>query len=755
MKVTIGELLGIAKQAKTLKWEDLAEEFKKAERINALKNTAVAQLTATFSTVLNAFAITKQIAQVAQVAKPIITKVVKVVGMVKNWAMAAELASDVLLLVKKLLIKLAMQGIEQIRDYILAIEIDLGNLNAKQLKALRDKIAKSLNDSWDALNESLKNFDPIVFFPDIEAFKNGVNSLATEIENTEWNTVLNAIGATIFELGQNLVDDFNIFKSDLDDTVNDDLNEIVYGDKDKTLTGKPPSYLTAEEPGFFGKTNVNLDDLQNPPPTNSGDLNWQSLVADDNEITREMMDAFEKTINDNINKLLGELFNSLLEINADTSDIEKDIYANNPDTAQEDIKALNNLKDGFLAYMREAQYILAKDALKGIFKLNDYVLRNILNLFLNELGKALKNRNAKIVDLILQYLQTLIDSGIVDPEIARQMLLDYLAILQQNLAINYEELYRKVLMQYLLSIFGSLSVDNEQRAAILVDKAFTKFYQYRRNFVNNIVEKIRRIRLQNDTIDEDYYLYSYDTLKSQIIDIISSILNTASSVTYSGEYQYDGTITYGNNSVNVDNIREELKSQILSAINAYSITVTENIPHPEKESIEEKINIFKSTMYTTIKQIIDDETIPETIWSEDEWLNVTDREKELLRQLMNIIFQDYKRRLLKVASDALFLQMYPNIKMLNPTNTQTILENYSDDSHDILMNKFYEDISTLIDSIPYNNDFEQFKQDMTDYLGEFILNYNFNLNHSIKLATLIKENEIEFIKGIIPIYLAT
>ncbi len=143
-------------------------------------------------------------------------------------------------------------------------------------------------------------------------------------------------------------------------------------------------------------------------------------------------------------------------------------------------------------------------------------LRNLLNLYLQELANALRNRNSKIFDLLQQYLQTLIDNGITDPDVARQMLLDYLTILQENLKINYEELYRKVLMAYLLSIFRALSVDNEERAIILVDKALNKFYEYRRNFLNNIIEKIRRIRLQNDTIDENYYIYSYTALKTQL-----------------------------------------------------------------------------------------------------------------------------------------------------------------------------------------------------------------------------------------------
>ncbi len=193
------------------------------------------QLTATFSTVLSGFAITKQVADLVQKARPIITMLVKTVGAIKNWSMAGEIASDLLILAKKLLIKLAMQSIEQIRDYILAIEIDLGNLNANQLKALRDKIAKALSDSYNTLNQSLQDFNPLVLFPDIEAFKNGVNSLATEIENTEWDILFNSIGSTLFELGQDLYDKFNIFKTDLNDTVEDDLNTAVYGDPTKNF----------------------------------------------------------------------------------------------------------------------------------------------------------------------------------------------------------------------------------------------------------------------------------------------------------------------------------------------------------------------------------------------------------------------------------------------------------------------------------------------------------------------------------------
>ena len=39
----------------------------------------------------------------------------------------------------------------------------------------------------------------------------------------------------------------------------------------------------------------------------------------------------------------------------------------------------------------------------------------------------------------------LIDNGITDPDIARQMLLDYLAILQQNLKINTKSLVQKLI----------------------------------------------------------------------------------------------------------------------------------------------------------------------------------------------------------------------------------------------------------------------------------------------------------------------
>ncbi len=51
--------------------------------------------------------------------------------------------------------------------------------------------------------------------------------------------------------------------------------------------------------------------------------------------------------------------------------------------------------------------------------------------------------------------------------------------------------------------------------------------------------------------------------------------------------------------------------------------------------------------------------------------------------------------------------------------------------------------------------FEQFKIDIYNYLSEFIDGFNYNLNHSIKLATIFKENEIEFVREIIPIYSAT
>lgn len=754
MKVTIGELLGIAKQAKTLKWEDLAKEFKKAERINSLKNTAAAQLATTFSTVLNAFTLTKQIADLVQKARPIITMIVKTVGAIKNWSLAGEIASDLLLLAQKLIIKLAMQGIEQIRDYILAIQIDLGDLSVAQLKALQDKITKSLGDSFNILNDTLKNFNPKVLFPNIEKFKQGVNDLVTEAENTEWDTLLNAVGGTLQELGADLLDKLNVFKKDFSDNVNDGLNTRTYGTA-RSLTGAPPSYMPTQPQNFFDQNSVDLNKLQNPPPANSGDTSWQDLVADDNEITREMMEAFEKTINDNINSILSELFNNLKDITPDTSDIEKDIYANNANTAQEDIKALNNLKDGFISYTIESQYTLAKDSLKGIFKLNDFVLKNLLNLFLEELAKEMKNRNEKISDLLQQYLITLANNGITDPEIARQMMLEYLAIIQNNLKINYEELYRKVLMAYLLSIFRSLSVNNEERAAILVDKALTKFYEYRKNFINNIIDKIKKIRLQNDTIDENYYLYSYATLQSQLKDTITTILNTAASITYSGEYQYDGTVTYGNNNANVDAIRAELKNRLLENINDYSIFITENIPHPQNESISDKINIFKSTLFNTIKKIIQEEQIPEVIWSEEEWLNVTDKEKELLHQLVIIIFQDYKKRLLKICSEAIFLKMYSTIKILEAYNTEITMSEYGPVSHEILMVKFYNSLAEIIDKIPYNNDFEQFKIDMYAYLDDFIDNFNYNLNHSSKLATMIKENEIEFIREIIPIYSAT
>jgi len=713
MKVTIGQLLGIAKQAKALQWDQLATEFKKVEKINALKNTAAATLSSMFSTVLGAFSLTKKAADLIQKARRIITMAVKIAGVIKNWAMAGEIASDLLLLVQKFLLQIAIAGIGQIRDYILAIEIDLGDLSLKQLKALQEKITKSLNDSFEALGAAIDSFDPAVLAPDLAAFVESFKSFDEELKKTEWDSFLNAVGDTLFALGQDALSRLNIFQSEYNDSLKDNLNQTVYGSADKILTGTPPAYVASPDLGIFVQKDITLIE----PATNNGDTTWLDFVAEDTDVSRELMDNINKAIQQNVSALLGSLYNSLKTIDPSVADIENDIYTNNKDPSS-DIEILHNLRDGFLNYIRDSQYTLSKDALNAIFKLNDYNLRKILNMFLEAFGNAYKDRNSLIAKLMSDYINFLLASGeITDPEIFRQMLLDYLAILQENLNIDAAEIFRKVLYEYLKFIFGSSGINNEERTNYLVQKSIDKFYNYKKDFLLSIIEKIKRIRIQNDTIDENYFVYSYDALKNSLI------LET-------------------NNFINV----ETLISNYYTIINNFIISCIENAPHPQTESIEEKLNILKSTLFDTIKKIINDEPIPEIIWNEVEWINATDKEKEILRAIMAVIFQDYKKKLLKIISDSLYTFKYSTIKLINKENAESIISNYIVSEDILLRNKIYNDLIYIINYYGIDTG-----EDFIGSLLYFINNFNYNLNYSFKFASVLKENEIHYIEQIVTI----
>jgi len=744
MKVTIGELLGIDKQGTSIGWDGLADNFSKIGSISFLKNSPVSQMASIFGVVLKAFSMTQKISSMYQKARWAIQLATKIITAMMNYAMIAEIINDFILILQSLLIKLAISGVNAIEQSILSIQIDLGDLTVKQLKTLRELISTLLDGSFAAINSCVEGYNPTVNGASLPLFTITIDDLTTYLNTQEASIIdtssIDTIVPDLTTFYDTLVnssynygfDDDNTYGYDennsygyteSNDNIINNLNAVIYADNSKTLIGITPSYpkiggTSGNFDDVLGTKQISLDELQGTVIINNGDTSWMDRVAEDTNVSRELMDGISKVINDNITLLLNQVLQTLKGMKLDTSDIEKDIYANNSNP-QYDLNVLNNLASGFTDYIVNSQFTFTKDTLLSIFKLNDYMLKKLINTLVAELSKAYQNRNKLLLSMLTDYINALPNSGIVDPDILKQMIKDYLAALQENLKIDLQEIFNKVLYEYLKYVFSFSGVTDENRNAFLIQKVISKFFNYKRNFINDIVEKIKKIRLQNDSIDEDYYTYSYNSLKANLIDII-------------------------NNYTTID----ELKTSINTAIYSFNLSYQE-ATHALNESASDKINILKNTLYTTIITIIQNEKMPEIVWTDDELSDVTDKEKEILNSMLETLFSDYRKKLIMAISNSLFTTTYPSIQIITEDKAEELLLSYILEKNNIIKSDL---LDGLFNVITYCQ--ENVGLNLKDYLLNYLNNFQFNLEFSFKFASLLKENEIDYINKIADILIS-
>lgn len=747
MKVTVGELLGIAKQAKALNWQQLATEFKKVEKINALKNTAAAQLSTTFASLLDAFSVGKKVMNIIQEARPILTMAVRIKGAFRNPMYIGEIANETALLIQKVILSLAQYGIGQVRDFILGITIDLGDLSSNQIKNLRNKIQKALSDSFDSIQKGINNFSPSVLAPNLFSLGNSINELIDEMSKKEAWIITSSSGSNINELSNNILKNFS-------DSVRKDnrkkeceLNTIVYGSCEAPLLPEEPSYYTQSQSTFFPETEVDLDELENPTPENSGDESWQDRIGEDNAVTRELMDEIEKTLKNNLGGLLNSINQELRTVEIDTTDIEKDIYKNNQNP-ENDIGVLHNLKDGFLNNTLDTQLSLVKSAFDSMLKMNDAFLKKIINKFIKELLIAFKDRNNLIYSKLEKFIASLLSSGITDMEELKRKIMEFLLALQNNLRIDFNAIYKKVLYEYLLYIFSNTGVNNEERTAELIEMAINKFYQLRLEFLNSLLVKILSIRLSNEVIDEDYFITTYDVLRTNLLIRLTQILETTNSIAYDGTYKYDGSFTYGENPLIFDAVKQEILSNFNTIIIEFFTTITENT-HPLSKSILEKINTMEFNLVDTIKHLTLNEPVPlNVVWEEPEWADLTETEKQTLSSILYAIFMDYKNRIIKVVADAIYYDKYELVKVLKKEKAEFEVNQHILNQDTVIKNKLNIKSGELINSFEYTGNYEETKGIIENKTAEFLNTFNYSLQQDFKLASLLKENEVSILESL-------
>jgi hypothetical protein len=745
--ITVGDLLGIAKKARALSWGQLASEFKKVETIDAIKGTAVAQLSVIFSQVLSAFDTGKRIMGVIQRVRPILTMAVRIKGAFKNPMYIGEIANEAALLVQKLLLSISQNLIGTFRDEILNYPIFIGGLSAFQMKTLRDKITKALADTYNSIEQGLKNFSPSVVFPGLANLSNNLTALANTDFKKFSNDVSTAFGASAKELGQNVLSALSKSLRDSNRKMEGDINQMVYGTREAPLLPDPPAYYQIPQSPFFPDTNTNLDEIENPPATSSGDETWQDRIGEDNPTTREMMDGIELTMRQNMDGLLNSIDKELKKITIDTTDIEKNIYANNQNP-EEDIGALHTLKDGFLQYTLDSQFALVKTSLNNMLKMNDAFLKKIINKMISELVRAMKDKNNLLYSKLEKFILALLASGITDPNELRRRIMEYLLTLQNNLSVDLSSVYKKVLYEYLLYLFSNAGVDNEERLSELIEMATEKFYQYKQDFFNSLLSKIAGIRLSNEVIDDTYFITTYDVLKASLTARLEQILDTANSIAYDGTYKYDGSFTYGENPLAFEAVKQEIASNFNSIIVNFFTSISENT-HPYSQSINEKLNIMEFNLVDTIKHLILDEPIPlNIVWEEPGWADLTETEKQTLSSILYVIFFDYKNKLIKVVADAIYYDKYETVRVLKKEKVEQEIQEHIENQDTVIKSKLNTKSAALIETFEYTGNYEETKTIIEEKTDEFLDNFNFSLQQDFRMGALLKENEVSILEAL-------
>lgn len=697
MTVTLGEILGIVSKAKTMDWKSLGATLKAAPNNPALARAVNKTVVNAFSTAIQGFAIFQTVNDVLVMVRPIIN-LVREFGDWKNPAVYPKIGAEAISIIKSILMELGMMAISTVEAYVLNYEIDLGNLTSGNINGMNKSVKTATNKSYITIANSISGHS-------VQPPKLGL-SLTTAAMN-------NAFAGLSFTLDSAVsgaidMDGINAALTQLTSDPSSVLNTSMYGQSNIPDDGGLSNIISAPQ-NMFEVPDINA--IENPQPTIN--TSYVPSTIPNTDTVREMLDAIEASIKIDLTFLFMEIENALNGITApiDTSSL-----------SAADAAILLNLTNGFLNSSMMSQLASCKEALNKLFNYNDTQLKYILRLVMAEISVQLQ----AMMSSCLAQVTTLINGFAIG-----MLFVDKQAAIMALLTVtcsNFPDIsaiLQKILFEYLSSMYSNVYVSNTGRQRELSAEVMNFFGIVRSNFLTNLIASIQNIRLENLTIRDDYYNYSYSSMKTSLQNYVMYTINT----------------TPVSSLMDYNNLKINLSLGITSILNGYSVIVSENIPHSYSENIIDKINELKNNLYIKINELVNKSIMPPVDYSEFT-VSLDDGDRVTIQSMYKSLYSQYTISIINKAKSLIDMQdVY-----LKPEDLEYKLVNHTSSADLFLKNSLFELCSVILNSSVYQIVSTSV---LSSTLVDCINNYKYILNFATTFSAYLKELEIDIIQNVI------
>jgi hypothetical protein len=700
MVVTIGDLLGIYNKARAMDWGTLASQLGKASTIKAVTNVVASQTLSSFKTLVSSFKVVQQVNDVVTQARPIITLAAEM----GNWtdpAIWPQIGAEAISIVKKLLLAIAISGINQLKSYILGIEIDLGNLTSKNINSINNATKDATNKSYTVASDTIANHAISASQQNIPASSDAFYGVITGISNS----ITSAINGSV---------DISEIQSALQILLQDQTNNLInsmYGQQTIPNTGGLPTYNQQSQTIF---STPSISSLVQTASTI--DTSVQITLDINTDTVREMLDAIEATIQQDKNNLIGEISNNLNQISetVDSSGLQ-----------EADIIILENLKTNFIQATMSGQMSAIQASLDSIFNYDDVALKNILILFIQDYIKQINSSFEYDINQINALIASF-PSGMTFSD--QQTAVNNLVVSLLTQIPNPSVTLQMVIFQYMASIYSQMAIANSPRQDELAIEVSAYFQIVRKIYLQNLIPYFDRIRLVNQTIeDTTYYSYSYSDMNTSLQNQIILRINT----------------TTVNNDNDFNTLKNLLIEDILSIENSYSIVVSENIPHDPLASIGDKLSILRGNLLNAMKNIIFGSTIPPIDYTQ--FSNLSADDIKSVDILYSSLFQQYEKSLVENCANIIQNGLDGTSTLSTSDFEYKIYIQYTPEGDQKLKNNLYNQCYFIINNALYSNGTNSLE---TNLITE-VNNFDYIIDYSVAFSSLLKELEISIIQDVI------
>ena len=701
MKVTVGQLLGIAQKGAAMDWKDLAKAFSNAPKNPLITRALGNSVIQSFQIAVEAFSVYQTVNDIIVKVRPVITLVSEIGGAIKNPAMWAQIGAEAISIIKLFLIKAGKYAITSVENYILNTEIDLGNLKAANITNMNKAVTKATNKSYVTISNAIAahSVNPV----------NVTISIASAALYTFFSGACSSLTAAV----NAVTDDATLLAAFamllLDQSTY--INNVIYGQDTIPNTGGLITTITAPSNDFEAPDIGALEQsIKNPTVTP------ENIATINTDTVRELLDAIEMVIQYDINTLVIEIKAALATITAPVSLDGLDVSDSN---------ILVGLTNSFLDASMEKQLESAQAALQELYSYNDADLKNILILVVNELYVEVR----ECMTTHYQQAITMINgfSGGMTLSDKKIALVSMLSNCLDNCP-NLSDIIRKVLFGYLTTTYSNVYVTNTTRQAELSTDVTNYFGIIITNFMVDIIPQLRAISMSNKTIVDNYYNYSLSSLNTSLQNYITVTINGA---TVTDETSYN-------------NLKSTLLINILSTITAYSVIVTENIPHDALENISDKIGILKNSLFNRVNLILTSIPQPPIDYTNFTVL-LEDSDKITAQSMYSNLYAQFINSLVNKARSIIDTSTYENA-ILKTEDYEYNLTAHTTAAIENLKNNLYSSLKLILDTSFYST---VTTTALKNTLVSATANFNYILDFATTFSSYLKELEVSLIQSLI------